>query len=409
MEEAKTDSRHFRSLHVNTAIKLRSEDLWEEIRTLGAHPPRRSHHSAVVWTDKMLVFGGADMSEGVLGGLWSISIKDVYREQDAWEELRVGPVAPATLCRHTAIIYENSMYLYGGYDNSNTSNDSTFILDIPRNNWTVIRAERGLPPALDSHSAVLYTDESAAWMYVFGGFNLGSRTNDLYSLNLKTSKWKLCGTSENKPKPRCSHSAVVHGNEMFVFGGGDDESNKLDDLWRVDLRTYAWSYVEVIGGVPIARSGHSAVMCKDIMVIFAGSVDATKETNDMYSFDFIRSAWAQIQFEHEIQDPVSATQIEEVKRSKQPRKKGSPGIIRKPASGDASPDRRSTRTAVYEGPPSPLVGRVNGKVPHPRDGHSALVFNNCMLVFGGDRYQMPFNDLYSYSVVEETIKTPLPS
>lgn len=409
-EEHKADSRHFRALQVNTIVKQRSEELWEEIRTLGKHPPRRSHHSAVIWTDRMLVYGGTDMSEGVLGGLWSICIKDRYRESDMWEELPLGSGSPATLCRHSAVVYENSMFIYGGYDNASDSNASTYILDIPNLAWTVIRQERDLPPALDSHTAVLYTDESAAWMYVFGGFNFGTRINNLYSLNLKTRKWKLANASENRPVPRSSHTAVVYGNEMFVFGGVDDDSNKLDDLWKIDLRTYAWSLVEVVGGVPSARSGHSAVVYRDLMLVFAGSVDATKETNNMFGYDFTRRAWAQIQFDHEVQDPISASQIEELKKSKQPKKKGSPEVIKTKTanlSGDVTPERRLNKVTVYEGPPSPLVGKVSGKIPHPRDGHSALISGNCMIVFGGDRYQMPFNDLYSYSLVEETIKTPL--
>jgi hypothetical protein len=38
-----------------------------------------------------------------------------------------------------------------------------------------------------------------------------------------------------------------------------------------------------------------------------------------------------------------------------------------------------------------------GKVPDPRDGHSANVFDgNNMIVFGGDRNKFPFNDLYVF-------------
>lgn len=38
---------------------------------------------------------------------------------------------------------------------------------------------------------------------------------------------------------------------------------------------------------------------------------------------------------------------------------------------------------------------VEGNRPTPRDGHSAVVDSHgFMYVFGGDRHQMPFNDLY---------------
>jgi hypothetical protein len=357
----------------------------------------------------MLLFGGIDTSEGVMGGLWSINIQDRYREEDIWEELPLRAGAPTGLCRHTAVVYENSMYVYGGYDDSSNSNATTFVLDIPSLAWTLIGPEGELPPALDSHSAVLYSDGSATWMYTFGGFDLGSRSNSVYALNLTTRRWRVVSTSGQAPKPRSSHSTVVYEHDMYVFGGTNNDSVKLDDLWRLDLTTSAWTLVQVTGCVPSPRSGHTATLTMGLMLVFAGSVDSTIETNDMFVFNFTTKAWAQIQFEHVIQDPVSASQIEELKKSKLPKKKGSPEVVRKsvPSSEEASPEGRVVKVAVFDGPPSPLVGKVGGKVPHPRDGHSALICKSSMIVFGGDRYQMPFNDLYCYSLVEDTLKTPL--
>lgn len=37
---------------------------------------------------------------------------------------------------------------------------------------------------------------------------------------------------------------------------------------------------------------------------------------------------------------------------------------------------------------------VTSEGPKPRDGHVALQLNNNMFVFGGDRHQVPFNDLF---------------
>ena len=48
--------------------------MWEEVRTAGRHPARRSYHTAVMWEEKMIVYGGQDLSEGPQGGLWTIEI-----------------------------------------------------------------------------------------------------------------------------------------------------------------------------------------------------------------------------------------------------------------------------------------------------------------------------------------------
>lgn len=94
---------------------------------------------------------------------------------------------------------------------------------------TVILPERhDLPPPLDSHTANLYEDVSAL-MVVFGGFAAGQRSNNVYILNLITNKWKVAQT-DSGPCPRSNHSTVIHNHCLYVFGGSDEEGEKLNDL-----------------------------------------------------------------------------------------------------------------------------------------------------------------------------------
>jgi len=45
---------------------------------------------------------------------------------------------------------------------------------------------------------------------------------------------------------------------MYIFGGKDDDNNKLNDLWRLDLNTYQWNLVKPTSDIlPLERSGHS--------------------------------------------------------------------------------------------------------------------------------------------------------
>lgn len=45
-----------------------------------------------------------------------------------------------------------------------------------------------------------------------------------------------------------------------------------------------------------------------------------------------------------------------------------------------------------------VCGTVKGKAPAARDGHSAAVFGEQMIIFGGDRHRMPFADTYSLNI-----------
>lgn len=45
-----------------------------------------------------------------------------------------------------------------------------------------------------------------------------------------------------------------------------------------------------------------------------------------------------------------------------------------------------------------IQASLMGKKPCARDGHTAVLAGEQMIVFGGDRNLMSFNDLYAYSM-----------
>jgi hypothetical protein len=60
------------------------------------------------------------------------------------------------------------------------------------------------------------------------------------------------------------------------------------------------------------------------------------------------------------------------------------------ASGSRVPERPAYRN----------IARLTQEGPKPRDGHVSIVLDNNMFVFGGDRHQVPFNDLFFLPVEE---------
>ena len=393
-----------------------SHPYWHEIRTLGAHPHRRSYHSAVGWNNFLIICGGQDLREGMVPGHWVFSFNADTPELDTWEEMQVTATSPPPICRHSAVVDADQMYLFGGSDNS-TESDNTYILNLKTKTWTIKRAEAsGLPPPIDNHSAVVHNHE----MVVFGGFIGGSRCNQVFTLNLPSLVWSAPATSGTAPSPRSGHTAMVYNSTMIVYGGCNDDGAKLNDVWKLNLPSYMWEKMALQGQVPEGRSGHSVCLYRSIMIVFGGMKDLTKETNEMYGLQLDSCEWSLIQEERKIEDPVSAVQLEEYKKSRSPFHKNtvpahSPTSLSPPAHktkhespvipGDESPNARKKRpTHLYEGPPSPLLGRIVGRAPYPRDGHSAVLLQDKMFIFGGDRYQMPFNDLYVFAVNDHSIR-----
>ena len=60
--------------------------------------------------------------------------------------------------------------------------------------------------------------------------------------------------------------------------------------------------------------------------------------------------------------------------------------------GSESPDRNRM--------PSPSKN-IRGKKPAARDGHSGLMYKNFLMVFGGDRHHVPFNDTFMFDMGTE--------
>ena len=78
---------------------------------------------------------------------------------------------------------------------------------------------------------------------------------------------------------------------MYIFGGKDEENNKLNDTWKFNFSTRQWSYIDA-GEQPLPRSGHSAsIFQESYMIIYGGIFEVTKELNDMHIFDLKNDKW----------------------------------------------------------------------------------------------------------------------
>lgn len=81
---------------------------------------------------------------------------------------------------------------------------------------------------------------------------------------------------------------------MIIFGGKNDENEKLNDVWIFNLTECTWSKIDYSSEdlIPIPRSGHSAVVYNNKMMIFAGIFEITRELNDSYLFDIATQKWS---------------------------------------------------------------------------------------------------------------------
>jgi len=94
-----------------------------------------------------------------------------------------------------------------------------------------------------------------------------------------------------QPPARAGHSSCVYEDKMYVFGGKDEDNEKLKDFWCFDFATNMWDELRCEEASITARSGHSVCVYDHHMIIFAGIHEITKELEDMASYSFKNKAW----------------------------------------------------------------------------------------------------------------------
>lgn len=79
---------------------------------------------------------------------------------------------------------------------------------------------------------------------------------------------------------------------MYIFGGKDDDNNKLNDTWKFNFKTCIWTPIMCQEEPPLPRSGHaSQVYNERFMIVYGGIFFVTRELNDMHVFDMVKERW----------------------------------------------------------------------------------------------------------------------
>ena len=102
------------------------------------------------------------------------------------------------------------MYLFGG--SSPTPNQQLmYVLDLKSMKWDVIHSRGDVPQSRDDHTAILYEGS----MVIFGGYlqTSSERTNDIHRYHFKDNKWeKITVLGRDLPVPRAGHSGNIIGD-----------------------------------------------------------------------------------------------------------------------------------------------------------------------------------------------------
>jgi N-acetylneuraminic acid mutarotase len=302
---------------------------WQAVKPRGTAPLERPLHACAIHNSKMYVFGGrpgvrafsnemfvydinaaswAKLHPKVLGdkglpGLFGHSLtkvgeklyifagrtglfettNDLYEYDIGTEEVRLVPSGtniPAARQGHTATAVDNRyIVVYGGMDGTGWLND-LHIYDTKENAWhqgpsSDIRSE--------GHQSVLVGNK----IFVFGGYDGEKYLNTIQVLVLDASQqsysWNILPTEVS---PRAYHSASAIGNNIYLFGGMNNEAY-LHETLLFDAASYTWSNDKTDGAEVQGRQGHCSVPYQSRIVLFGGSKTWKHRYNDIHYLETI--------------------------------------------------------------------------------------------------------------------------
>jgi len=168
----------------------------------------------------------------------------------------------------TALVWKDRLYTFGGWNGfSRTWYNDLHVFNFETKHWCPI-IPKGTPPTKrTSHSAVIYQDK----MYVFGGFSGEEYLNDLHEFDLETETWtnitKSC--TGNIPSPRSRFCAAVHGDCMYILGGWN-KVGYFNDFCVFNFVTRVWGNICNSNFKIPSISQYSLSIQNDFMFIFGG-------------------------------------------------------------------------------------------------------------------------------------------
>jgi hypothetical protein len=172
---------------------------------------------------------------------------------------------PNSRSQSTMIYHPNSrkFFLFGGLNSERYNDMWTCEYNNDTNNflWTKLKPKGEIPMTRNGHTAVLYRNE----MFIFGGTLEDEKVykikEDVLIYDVIANKF-LIETCFNKKelKWRRNHIAESIGNHMLIYGGIDEEGKYLSDMWLLDYVNLRWIRMDPKGPKFPALAYHSSCL-----------------------------------------------------------------------------------------------------------------------------------------------------
>ncbi|CAD8142800.1 unnamed protein product [Paramecium pentaurelia] len=222
------------------------------VQHAGIASPRKAHIAEVIGR-YLLVQGGIDSKGHYLNDFLAY---DILTQR--WQNVEVNiPVFQDGIAFHKSccalehktidlykydpdISYENQgIYIFGGLDSNGHYLDKLIKIDVRRRPIYIEEVQpKGRAPISRCQHSMSYVELSQQ-IIIYGGKNDDINTqgflNDLHILEIRNLTWSHLDIRGHPSSGRCSHSATVIDEKLFIFGGVNYSGFVKSDLLIIEL------------------------------------------------------------------------------------------------------------------------------------------------------------------------------
>ncbi|XP_014290004.2 attractin-like protein 1 isoform X1 [Halyomorpha halys] len=294
---------------------------WEVIRPRGILPNGSASHTASVWRDSLHIIGGE--SYGTAGMIYTYdftgNVWETYHSTDS-------KTTPTPRYGHSAVIFGDKIYIYGGVKNGGVVCNELWAFDVSAKSWEniTVRAEpcnsSSLCGPLKSagHTATLVTSKRSIekMIVIFGHSPTYGYLNTVQEYHFGTREWSIVKTHGFPVKARYGHSAAWDPltEQIYVYGGYTSEA-PASPLLSNRLYSYNPSRREwtLLSSSPSARFLHTATFLDGLMIVFGGNAhnDTSSSSGakcysaEALTYDVACDSWATLQLPTQLRADIA--------------------------------------------------------------------------------------------------------
>ncbi|KAJ1213302.1 hypothetical protein NDU88_000940 [Pleurodeles waltl] len=261
----------------------------------------RASHKAVVLDNVMWVIGGYLFNHTNYQMVMAFDLASLE-----WIPLNSTVNSVAIRYGHSVALHKDKIYMYGGKkDETGNVTNQLWVLNVKNQSWSLVIPQVKEQYAVVGHSAHIVTleDGNTVMLVIFGHCPLYGYISSIQEYNLGTNTWRILRTNGALVQGGYGHSSVYDPKTraIYIHGGykafSANKYRLADDLYKYEIATRMWT---ICKDSRFFRYLHTAVIISGTMLVFGGnthndtsmSYGAKCFSSDFMAYDLACDHWS---------------------------------------------------------------------------------------------------------------------